>query len=441
MRNRNTKLMLSDFDVDSDLATELWNYCQRLFPICRSLTGAGVRDSLQILCEILPFEIQAVPSGSLVGDWTIPPEWNVRDAYIKDELGNKVVDFQQNNLHLLGYSLPFKGWVTLDELQPHLYSLPEQPTLIPYVTSYYHPRWGFCLSQQVRDNLTPGDYYICIDSSLEPGVLNYAQYYLEGMTTDEIFLSSYICHPSMANNELTGPLVAAFVGRALCARPKRRYSYRIALVPETIGAIAFLSKNLPVLQKNMKGGYVLTCLGDQANFSYLETRWGDRLVDRITKHVLRHSASGFRTYDWLKRGSDERQYCWPGVDLPVGSLMRSKYGEYPEYHTSGDDLSLIDPHLLASSVEMTVRCIDAFEQNRIYRATTLGEPQLGKRGLYPTLATREAGRSVRDMVDIMALSDGETDLLAIADRMDKPIWLLHALIPPLLSYGLMVELP
>ncbi len=428
---------MSTLELSSEIL--LSDYLQRLFPIHRSLTGEGVRESLRILQEIAPFEIHEIPSGTQVGDWVVPDEWTVRDAYVVDAQGRKVIDLQQSNLHLLGYSAPFRGILSLAQLNDHLYSLPDQPALIPYVTSYYQPRWGFCVTQRQRDALKPGDYTVHIDTSLTPGSMTYADYYLPGESSQEIFLSSYICHPSMANNELSGPLVAALVAKALKERP-RRLSYRIALVPETIGAIAYLNRHLSSLQRRVIGGYVLTCLGDRGEFSYLQSRWGDRLVDRLTPHVLTHSGSNPHLYDWLQRGSDERQYCWPGVDLPMGSLMRTKYGEYPEYHTSGDNLNLITPEALTESAAMTLRCLDAFEQNQCYRTTTLGEPQLGKRGLYPTLGTRDAGRTVRTTVDLLAHSDGETDLLSIAEKLQLPIWQLHELIPPLLSHNLLTRI-
>ena len=418
----------------------LSDYSRRLFPLCRSLTGPGVRETLRILQEIVPWNIYEIPSGNQVGDWVIPNEWSVRDAYVMDSSGKRVIDFQQSNLHLVGYSIPFEGVLPLESLQEHLFSLPEQPDLIPYVTSYYQPRWGFCLTQRERNALKPGLYMVKVDTTLEPGSLTYADYFLPGKSEKEVFLSSYICHPSMANNELSGPLVAAFVAKALQEKP-RRLSYRIALVPETIGALAYLSRHLPQMQRNVIGGYVLTCLGDRGGFSYLKSRWGDRVVDRLTPHVLKHAAGECHLYDWLQRGSDERQYCWPGVNLPMGCLMRTKYGEYPEYHTSGDNLDFICPVALAESVQMTLRCLDAFEQNICYQATTMGEPQLGKRGLYPTLSTRDAGRTARTMVNLLAYSDGETDLLAIAEKLQMPIWELHQLVPTLCSHQLLKANP
>ncbi len=427
---------MNSLSAETHLADLLSDYSSRLFPLCRSLTGQGVRETLHILQEIVPWALYEVPTGTQVGDWIIPNEWTVRDAYVLDSAGNRVIDFQRSNLHLVGYSVPFEGELSLEELQEHLFSLPEQPELIPYVTSYYQPRWGFCMSQRQRDALRPGRYRVCVDTTLEPGALTYADYVLPGESEQEIFLSSYICHPSMANNELTGPLVAAFVAKALAERP-RRFTYRFALVPETIGAITYLSRNLQHLQRHVVGGYVLTCLGDRGDFSYLQTRCADRLVDRLTSHVLEHAAENYTLYNWLQRGSDERQYCWPGVDLPMGCLMRTKYGEYPEYHTSGDNLDFICPHALAESVQMTLRCLDAFEQNYCYQTEILGEPQLGKRGLYPTLSTRDAGRTVRMTVDLLAHSDGKTDLLTIAEKLKTPIWNLHALVPPLLSHQLL----
>lgn len=411
-----------------------------LFPLCRSITGEGVRQSLKLLGRIAPLQVHEVPSGTQAFDWTVPDEWNVAEAYLLDPSGRRIVDFQVSNLHLVGYSIPFDGELSLEELEAHLHSLPERPEAIPYVTSYYARNWGFCLPHQQRLSLQPGRYRVKIDTTLKPGSLTYGDLLIPGDSAQEILISTYICHPSMANNELSGPIVSAYVARALGARAQRRYSYRFVFVPETIGSIVYLSRHLESLQRHVIAGYVLTCIGDTGPFSYLETRGGNALVDRITKHVLRYAAPDHRWYSWQSRGSDERQYNWPGIDLPIGSLMRTKYGTYPEYHSSDDNLSLLTAESLQGSVDMVLRCVDAIENNRTYRCKTLCEPQLGRRGLYPLLSTRGSGLQARLLLDVLAYSDGTQDLLAIAERLQKPIETIGSLAKLLVEQDLLQEI-
>jgi len=354
-------------------------------------------------------------------DWVVPQEWNIRDAFIADESGARIVDFRQNNLHVVGYSEPVLAEMTLNELQPHLHSLPAMPDAIPYVTSYYERRWGFCLSQRVRDTLRPGKYRAVVDSTLTPGALSYGEIVLSGMgphnnDSREVFLSTYICHPSMANNELSGPVVTTALVRWLCSLPQRRYTYRVVFVPETIGSLTYLSEHMDEMKRNTIAGYVVTCVGDDRAYSFLQSRSGNTLADSITKHVIKHHYQDCAVYDFLERGSDERQYCSPGVDLPVVSLMRSKYGTYPEYHTSLDDLNLISPQGLAGAFGALQRCITLIEANATYRTTCFGEPQLGRRGLYPTLSQRGSGLQVKTMMDILAFADGTRDLVSLAER-------------------------
>lgn len=412
----------------------------RLFPICRSLTGDGVRTTLKILREVVPLKVVEVPSGTRVFDWTIPDEWNVRDAYIKDGSGRRVVDFKKNNLHLVGYSVPFHGRMSLDELRPNLHSLPRMPGAIPYVTSYYARRWGFCLAHRELKRLRRGTYEVKVDTTLAPGALTYAELLVPGRSDSEVLVSTYVCHPSMANNELSGPVVAAFLARSLLDGPRPRLSYRFVFVPESIGSITYISRNLDHLRRKTVAGYVVTCVGDPGGFSYLRTRSGDLMVDRLTEHVLRNSGARFKTYDFTTSGSDERQYGAPGVDLPVGSLMRTKYGHYRQYHTSLDDLSLVTPRGLEGSLEMYTRCVAALEANRILARTNLCDPQLGRRGLYPNLSTPSSITSaVFDMVNTLAYCDGTNDLLAVAERLGRPIEALAPIVDDLTRAGLLVE--
>lgn len=381
-----------------------------------------------------------MPSGTRAFDWTVPDEWTIRDAYVADEAGNRVIDFRENNLHVLGYSEPVDRVLDLSELQDHLYSLPEQPDAIPYRTSYYRRRWGFCLSENRRKALKPGRYRAVIDSDLKPGVMNYADLILPGRSKREILLSTYVCHPSMANNELSGPVVTAALARML-AGMNRRFTYRILFIPETLGSIVYLSRHLEEMKRKTIAGFVVTCVGDERAYSFLPSRLGNTLADRVARRVLRANVA-YKEYPFTEKGSDERQYCSPLVDLPVVSIMRSKYGSagFREYHTSLDNLDLITPQGLLGAFEIYRRCIDALENARIYRAVIPGEPQLGKRGLYPDLSTTDTFAAVKNMMGVLAYADGAHDVADIAGILGASEQECAAIAERLSAAGLLEEI-
>ena len=424
-----------------DLGRRMYQLLERLFPICRSITGEGVRETLRIIKEIIPIKIHEVPSGTKAFDWIVPDEWNIKDAYVKDEHGNRLIDFKRSNLHIVNYSIPFEGKLTLKELKKHIYTLPDQPDLIPYVTSYYEKRWGFCLSQKQYNALEDIKYEVKIDSTLEPGSLTYADLVIPGESKKEILISTYICHPSMANNELSGPVLTTFIAKHFLDRKQKPFfTYRVIFIPETIGSITYLSRHLGQLKKNMVAGYVITCVGDPGPFSYLLTRVENTLVDRVTLHVLKNTEDTFTVYNFLDRGSDERQYNAPGVDLSVGSLMRTKYHEYPEYHTSGDNLNFVSEKALNESLVKYILCLDSLERNRVYKTTVLGEPNLSRYNLNPTLSKKDNGREKKLLMDLLTYCDGNHDLIEIAEKLNCPVWDLFLIVERLIDKGLIVEI-
>lgn len=421
------------------IGKEIHNLCTQLFNINRSITGDGVRETLATLKEFMPdLSITEVPTGTSVFDWTIPKEWKVNDAYIISPSGKKICSFKENNLHLVGYSTPIHAKLSLSELQGNLYSLPDQPTAIPYITSYYKERWGFCLTQQQRDGLEDGEYEVFIDSELFDGYLTYGELLIKGKTDREIFISTYVCHPSMANNELSGPTVTTFIAKWLSTRANNRYSYRFVFIPETIGSITYLSKNKDYLKANVFAGFNVTCIGDNRDYSYLPSRNGNTISDTVAKHVLKYICPTYKSYKWTDRGSDERQYCSPGIDLPIASIMRTKYGKYDEYHTSLDDLTkVVTPEGLDGGYIALKSAIEALEENRYPKINVFGEPQLGKRGLYPTLSTKTSAIEVRLMMDLITWSDGTNSMLEIAELCEVPIWELYPIVKKLFDHKLL----
>lgn len=413
---------------------------RRLWPINRSLTGPGVVETLETLKEGLPnLTLHQVPSGTEVFDWTVPKEWRVTEAYLETPDGRRICDFAENNLHLVGYSQPMETTLSLEALQAHLHSLPDQPEAIPYVTSYYGEAWGFCLSETERRTLPAGEYRVHIDCAHTQGHLTYADLVLPGSSEEEVLFSTYVCHPSMANNELSGPVVAEALAQFVRDRGSNYYTYRFVFVPETLGALAYLSLNLEALQARVSAGFVLTCVGDERTWSYMPSRKGGTLADRAVLRACAELGIASTPYSFLQRGSDERQYCAPGIDLPVCSLMRSKYGTYPEYHTSLDDLTLVTPKGLGETIAAYMRVIDILEANQFPKILTLGEPQLGKRGLYSNLSKVGSAADAMTMRNLIAYADGRADLITLAELLECDVGDLAACLAQLSEHGLMAS--
>lgn len=418
-----------------ELGAQMHALVRRLYPLCRSITGDGVRATLDIVGEYLPLTVHEVPTGTQVLDWTVPREWNIRDAYVTGATGRRVIDFRESNLHVVGYSVPVHTTMPLADLRAHLHTLPEQPSLVPYRTSYYAPTWGFCLAQDTLDALPDGDYEVRIDATLADGHLTYAEHVVPGQVTDEVIVSCHVCHPSLANDNLAGVAVAVQLARSLT---NPYYTYRFIFAPGTIGAITWLARNAARVAK-VKHGLVLACAGDRGPLTYKQSRRGDAEIDRVLRHVLRdrpHEIRPFSPY-----GYDERQYCSPGFNLGVGSLTRTPYAEYPEYHTSGDNPDLVSPESMVDTLDVCREAVAVLDANRYYvNLSPYGEPQLGKRGLYDSLGGRSDAKEAQlAMLWVLNLSDGQHSLLDIAERADLPFDSVAAAATALHGAGLIKE--
>lgn len=415
---------------NEDFGEKMYSLMEKLYPICRSITGDGVRDTLKIIKEIIPTEIKEVPTGKKVFDWIIPREWNIKDAYIKNSKGEKIVDFKKSNLYVLNYSHPIHKKIRLDEFKDHLYSLPDYPDWIPYLTSYYQENWGFCITNKQLKSLDEGIYEVFIDSKLKDGFLTYGEFFIKGKTDDEVLFSTYLCHPSLCNDNLSGVVLTTFLAKYLKYK-NLNYSYRFLFIPETIGAITWLCLNEKNVSK-IKHGLVVTCVGDPGKLTYKKTRDGDQIIDKIVEHVLAESGCEHVIFDFFPEGSDERQYCSPGFNLPIGSLMRTPYGRFSEYHTSADNLDFVKPEFLGDTFDKYLKVIDLLEKTDIsvvdkkrdtkkegayFNLNPKCEPQLGRRGLYKLIGSsknKDVEKSA--MLWVLNLSDGTNTLQDISNR-------------------------
>lgn len=419
------------------LGPDMYTMIEALYPICRSITGNGVRETLAKIQEMIPVTVHEVPSGTQVFDWKVPKEWNIQDAYIKNRQGTRVVDFQKSNLHVVGYSVPVRKTLSLNELKSHVFTLPDHPDWIPYRTSYYKEDWGFCLTHNEWLNLQEEEYDVCIDSTLENGSLTYGELFLRGQSSDEVLISCHICHPSLCNDNLSGIAAVTFLAKYLADR-NRRYSYRIIFLPGTIGPITWLSLNEERVP-NIKHGLVVALVGDPGPSTYKKSRQGHAEIDRIVAHVLAHAGSEFQVREFSPYGYDERQYCSPGFNLPVGCFMRTPNGCFPEYHTSADNLDLVQPQYLEDSYQKLRLIMEVLEGNKTYvNLNPKCEPQLGRRGLYRTLSGQaERGQQEIAMFWVLNLSDGTHSLLDIAERADMPFALIKQTADRLEEAGLL----
>jgi aminopeptidase-like protein len=419
------------------LGRAMHDFMAELYPICRSITGNGVRETLKTIQKRILLDVHEVPSGTKVFDWTVPLEWNVSDAYIMDEAGTRVVDYKKHNLHLMSYSTPLQEKMRLEELKPHLFSLPEHPEWIPYRTSYYKENWGFCLKHEELERLPDEEYDVVIDSTLQPGSLTYGETYLPGESSDEILVSCHVCHPSLCNDNLSGIAVAVHLAQTMAAR-QRHYSFRFLFIPGTIGSITWLARNEQTVSR-IKHGLVLTGVGDAGKITYKRSRQGQAEIDRAMIHVLKHSGEPHTVIDFFPYGYDERQYCSPGFDLPVGCFMRTPHGQYPEYHSSADNLNFVQVNALAQSYGRCLEVFELLEQNRIYlNQNPKCEPQLGRRGLYRSIAGQQEKQSKElALLWVLNASDGHHTLLDIAERADLPFRIIQAAAESLVGVGLL----
>jgi aminopeptidase-like protein len=417
------------------------SFLDELYPICRSITGDGVRETLRRIGRRIPLEVREVPTGTPVLDWTVPREWNIREAWIDGPDGERIVDFRDHNLHVMSYSVPVDRRLSLEELRPYLHSLPEHPGRIPYRTSYYTEDWGFCLRHSTLESLEPGRYRVRIDSELTEGHLTYGECLLPGTSDDEVLISTHCCHPSLANDNASGLVVTTELARIMAERERRRYSYRFVFVPGTIGAITWLARNQASAVPRIRHGLVLTGLGDPGPPTYKRSRWHDAEIDGAAAHVLQHAVPNFRTRDFSPTGYDERQYGSPGFDLPVGCLMRTPPGTYSEYHTSADDPDFVTEESLAESVEVCRRIFDVLEENATYRnLEPKGEPQLGRRGLYRDRGGERLPQFETALLWVLNLSDGDHTLLDVAERSELPFAAVREAADALLQADLLEEM-
>lgn len=436
-------MTITELRRDLDLAAagrEMHGLVADLYPICRSITGDGVRETLRRVRRRVPLEVREVPSGTPVLDWTVPKEWKLRDAWIKDDRGGKIVDFRQSNLHVVGYSVPVRRKVSLAELKEHVFTLPDRPEWIPYRTSYYRETWGFCLAHRQWQSLKEGTYEVCIDSSLADGSLTYGELVLPGRTADEVLFSCHVCHPSLANDNLSGIALAAVLAKNL-QPAARRYTYRFLFIPGTIGSITWLARNEAAAAR-IRHGLVLACVGDAGRPTYKRSRQGDAEIDGVVEYVLGRRGGGFRVTGFSPYGYDERQYNSPGFNLPVGCLMRTPHGEYPEYHTSADDVDFVKAEALADSLELCLEVVETLEGNRRYRnLSPKGEPQLGKRGLYDPVGGAQQDKAHQlAMLWVLNQSDGRHGLADIAARSGLPLEAVCQAAERLEKAGLLEEL-
>jgi aminopeptidase-like protein len=444
LSNNREHVDITDLKINiniKEVGIEMYRLMSELFPICRSITGNGVRETFNIIKKHTPLEVHEVPTGTQVFDWVVPKEWNIRDAYVKNSKGEKIVDFKNSNLHVLNYSVPVKKKVSLQELKEHLFTLPEYPEWIPYRTSYYKENWGFCISHNQFVNLQEDGYEVLIDSSLEDGHLTYGEFYIQGKKTDEVLISCHVCHPSLCNDNLSGIVLAVFLAKYL-SQVSPKYSYRFLFIPGTIGSITYLCLNESNVSK-IKHGLVAACLGDSGKFTYKKSRQGNAEIDRSVINVLKNSKKEYDIFDFSPFGYDERQYCSPGFNLPIGCFMRTPYGCYAEYHTSADNLEFVQPEYLADSFSLFLSVLNVLEHNKRYlNQNPKCEPQLGRRGLYQAIGGQQ-DRKLRElaMLWVLNLSDGGYKLLDISDRSGIEFDLIKDAANALFDQGLLKEYP